>query len=216
MTYRAVLFDLDGTLLDTLWDIANSANRVLSRLGFPQHEVEAYKHFVGDGMEALASRILPVSHRDTITVAKVVTRINKEYSQHWGDTTRLYEGIADLLQTLTERHIKMAVLSNKPDDFTKLTVSRLLPLWRFNPVIGAQPSVPRKPDPTAALEIAQRLNILPDEFLYVGDTDTDMKTASAAGMYPIGALWGFRSAEELLANGAKALIQHPTDLLSYL
>lgn len=216
MTYRAVLFDLDGTLLDTLEDIANSVNRVLSRLGFPQHEVEAYKHFVADGREALASRILPVSHRDAITVAKVVTRINNEYSQHWGDTTRPYEGIADLLQTLTERHIKMVVLSNKPDDFTKLTVSRLLPLWRFDAVIGAQPSVPNKPDPTAALEIAQRLNILPNEFLYVGDTDTDMKTAKAAGMYPIGVLWGFRGAEELLANGAKALIQHPTDLLTLL
>jgi len=108
------------------------------------------------------------------------------------------------------------VLSNKSDDFTKLTVSRLLPHWRFDLVIGAQPYVPKKPDPTAALEIAERLNVLPAEFLYLGDTDTDMKTANAVGMYPIGALWGFRSADELLANGAKALIQNPTDLLKIL
>ncbi len=216
MAYRAVLFDLDGTLLDTLQDIASSANRVLGHFGFPQHELEAYKYFVGDGREALAVRILPSNHRDATTIAKVVMCIDTEYSQHWADTTRPYEGIPELLQALTVRGIKMAVLSNKPDDSAKLTVSRLLPHWRFELVLGVRPSVPRKPDPAAALEIAERLKIVPSEFLYLGDTDTDMKTAEAAGMCPIGVLWGFRTADELLANGAKALISNPIDLLKIL
>jgi phosphoglycolate phosphatase len=216
MAYRSVIFDLDGTLLDTLGDIASSANRVLARFGFPQHEVEAYKYFVGDGMEALAVRILPSSHRDTTTVAKVVACIDGEYSQHWADTTRPYEGIPEMLRVLTDHGIKMAVLSNKSDDSAKLTTSKLLPHWQFEVVLGVRPSVPRKPNPVAALEIAERLHILPRDFLYLGDADTDMKTAKAAGMCPIGVLWGFRTADELIASGANALIPNPTDLLKIL
>ncbi|MFC1994352.1 HAD family hydrolase [Chloroflexota bacterium] len=214
--YRAVLFDLDGTLLNTLEDIANSANRVLERLGFPQHSLEAYKYFVGDGREALASRIVPSSHRDANTIARVVDWIDGEYNQHWADMTRPYEGVPELLQALTARGTKMAVLSNKPDDLTKLMVSTILSHWQFELVIGVRPSVPRKPDPAAALDIAECLKIVPREFLYLGDTDTDMKTADASGMYPIGASWGFRTADELLANGAKALISKPMELLKFL
>ncbi len=216
IAYRAVVFDLDGTLLDTLQDIASSANRVLGRFGFPQHQLEAYKYFVGDGREALASRILPSSHRDATTVAKVLAGIDSEYGEHWADTTRPYEGITELLQALTVRGIKMTVLSNKPDDSTKLMVSRMLPHWRFELVLGVRPSVPKKPDPAAALEIAERLKIVPSEFLYLGDTDTDMKTAKAAGMCAIGVLWGFRTADELLTSGAKSLICNPLDLLKIL
>jgi phosphoglycolate phosphatase len=216
MAYRAVLFDLDGTLLDTLEDIASSANRVLRRFGFPPHELEAYKYFVGDGREALAVRILPSDHRDAASVAEVVSCVDAEYSQHWADTTRPYDGIPELLQALTVSGIKMAVLSNKPDDSAKLTVSRLLPNWQFELVLGTRPHVPIKPDPAAALEIAERLNMLPSEFLYLGDTDTDMKTAKGAGMCPIGVLWGFRTADELLASGARALLSRPADLLRIL
>jgi phosphoglycolate phosphatase len=216
MAYRSVIFDLDRTLLDTLGDIASSANRVLARLGFPQYEVKAYKYFVGDGMETLAVRILPNSHRDTATVAKVVACIDSEYGQHWADSTRPYDSIPELLQALTDCGIKMAALSNKPDDSAKLTVRRLLPHWRFELVLGARSSVPKKPDPAAALEIAECLHILARDFLYLGDTDTDMKTAKAAGMYPIGVLWGFRTANELLASGADALISNPLDLLRIL
>jgi len=216
MAQKAVLFDFDGTLMDTLEDIASSANTVLAHLGFPQHELEAYKYFVGDGIEALATRILPSSQRETTTIARVVAGIDREYSQHWPDTTHPYEGIPELLQALTVRGIKMAVLSNKPNDSTKAMVSKLLPHWRFDIVLGARPCVPKKPDPAAALEIADQLNIPPSEFLYLGDTDTDMKTAKAAGMYPIGVLWGCRTAEELSASGARALIQNPMALLGIL
>jgi phosphoglycolate phosphatase len=213
MKYRAVLFDLDGTLLNTLEDITGSVNKALSRLGFPQHELEAYKYFIGDGREALAVRALPDHHRDAATVAKLVARIDEEYAKNWADNTRPYEGVPELLDALTSRGIQMAILSNKPHDFTELMVSRLLPRGRFQPVVGAQPSVPKKPDPSAALGIAKRLDVQPREFLHVGDSDVDMKTATAAGMHAVGALWGFRTADELLSSGAKMLIENPAALL---
>lgn len=212
MTYKAVLFDLDGTLLDTLKDIADSVNMALDHLGFPQHEVEAYKYFVGDGREALAIRALPEDCRDTVNLDKLAAYIEIEYSKRWAINTRAYEGVPDMLQALTDLGIKMAILSNKPQASTEEMVSRLLSQWRFELVLGAQSSIPMKPDPTTALQIARRLNIPPAEFLYLGDTDVDMKTATAAGMYPVGAVWGFRTADELMAGGAKQLIQNPTDL----
>ncbi len=107
----------------------------------------------------------------------------------------------------------MTVLSNKAHDLTEMMVSRMLARWHFEMVLGALPSIPKKPDPAAALQIARQLALSPSEFIYLGDSDVDMKTASAAGMYPVGALWGFRSADELQAGGAKALIAQPLDLL---
>jgi len=212
MAYRAVLFDLDGTLLDTIKDIADSVNIALTQLGFPRHEVEAYKYFVGDGREALAIRTLPEDCRDQVNVDRLSASIEIKYSKRWVKNTLAYPGIPDMLGTLTDLGIKMAILSNKPQASTEEMVSGLLPQWHFELVFGAQSSIPMKPDPTSALQIARRLNIPSAEFLYLGDTDVDMKTASAAGMYAVGALWGFRTAEELLAGGARQLIQNPTDL----
>lgn len=216
MKFKAVLFDLDGTLLDTLEDIADSVNTVLDRNGLPGHMLEAYRYFIGDGVEDLASRALPENRRTGVMVARVVAAFREEYGQRWADKTGPYEGIPELLNALTARGTKMAILSNKPDNFTRLMVSRLLEKWRFEPVIGAKPSMPKKPDPTGAAEIAGRLGVLPGEFLYLGDGDADMKTAIAAGMYPVGALWGFRTAGELLASGAKTLVRHPMDLIDLL
>ncbi len=216
MKHRAVLFDLDGTLLNTLQDIADAVNKGLACLGFPQHETEAYKMLVGEGREVLAHLALPENRRDNDTVHKLLAYINAEYAIHWADNTRPYPGIPELLDALTAGDIKMAVLSNKTDDLTKINISRMLSRWRFALVVGAKPSVPNKPDPTAALQIAKQLEIRPYRFLYVGDSGIDMETANRAGMYPVGALWGFRSAEELLAGGAKALIKQPGELLNYL
>ncbi len=214
LKYRAVLFDLDGTLLNTLQDIADSANRVLARLGFPQHPIDAYRYFVGDGMENLARRVLPENHRDQETVARTRAAIDVEYTEHQADTTRRYPGIPDLLTSLTGRAVKMAILSNKPDHSVQSTVRAMLGEWQFDIVLGAGPSRPIKPDPAGALEIARRLDTAPAQFLYLGDTATDMKTAVAAGMYPVGALWGFRTRAELLAAGAQALAQDPADVLT--
>jgi len=216
MTYRAVLFDLDGTLLDTVADLADSMNCVLARMGFPGHETEAYKRFVGDGVENLARRALPEAHRDEQTVARCVAAMRKEYGRRWADKTRPYDGIRELLDALTRRGIAIAVLSNKPDDFTKAIATRMLGTWRFAIVAGARPGVRQKPDPGEALRIAQGMGTAPAEFLYVGDTGTDMRTANAAGMHAVGALWGFRNAQELLEGGAKVLIEKPIELLDVL
>jgi phosphoglycolate phosphatase len=216
MRYQAVMFDLDGTLLDTLDDLADCMNTVLSRWGLPQHGREAYKYFVGDGVENLVRRALPELHRDEGRISEGVRAMREEYSKRWADKTRPYEGIPDMLNKLTARGVRMTVLSNKPDDFTRMTVDKLLSPWRFDRVVGVQPNGRKKPDPTAALEIAKELGIAPAHFLYLGDTDTDMRTAVAAGMFPVGALWGFRPAEELTANGARVLIPRPADLLELL
>lgn len=216
MSYRAVIFDLDGTLLNTIDDLANSMNSVLSRLGFPEHDVETYKSYVGDGIEMLVRRSMPeILREDASLRGQCVEAMREEYKRRQTETTRPYEGVPELLDGLTARKIRMAVLSNKPDSPTKDLVAELLSLWHFDAVIGESPTTPRKPDSTGALMIAHSIGIPPNEFLYLGDTNIDMQTATAAGMHAVGALWGFRQADELLAGGAKALIQRPEDLLSF-
>ncbi|MBW1918026.1 MAG: HAD family hydrolase [Deltaproteobacteria bacterium] len=216
MAYKAVMFDLDGTLLDTLQDLADSMNSVLDHFGFPIHQVEAYKYFVGGGMENLARRALPEDQRDEVTVAQCFAALMADYNQRWTKHTHTYPGVPELLDALTTAGLRMAILSNKPDDFSKKCVARVLPGWHFEKVVGVRPGGPIKPDPAAALEIASDLGLPPAEFLYLGDTGTDMQTAAAAGMFPVGALWGFRTAEELTRSGARVLIARPTDLLELL
>ena len=206
LNHTAVLFDLDGTLLYTLKDIADSVNAGLKYLGFPPHKLDKYKYLVGDGRESLAVRALPEHSRDAFTVSKLVCYIDDEYSKRWANNSLPYEGISDLLDALTTQGTKIAILSNKPHEETQLMVSRLLGKWQFDVVAGLQSSVPKKPAPFAAIQITKRLSIYPQEFLYLGDSDIDMKTAIAAGMYPVGALWGYRTAEELLTAGAKKLV----------
>ena len=216
MKHRAVLFDLDGTLLNTLQDVADSVNNGLANLGFPQHAVENYKTLIGEGRDVLVRRALPADHRDAATALKLLDLVNAEYAVHWADNTRPYPGIPELLDNLTKKGIKIAVLSNKADDLTNLCVTKLLSQWRFTLVAGAKSSVPNKPDPTSALQIARQMGISPAQFIYLGDSDIDMKTANNAGMFAIGAGWGFRSEQELLGAGAKAVIKHPSELLKYL
>ncbi len=216
MSHRAVLFDLDGTLLDTLEDLADSTNAALVRLGFPPHPLEPYKYFVGDGVVNLVTRALPEGNRDEGTVAKAVALMRRIYSEHWADKTRPYPGIPELLDALVQRGVKMAVLSNKPDDSTKLCVARLLPRWRFDAVVGQSEAVPPKPDLAGVRAIVTQLAVPAEQFLYLGDTNTDMATANAAGMFAVGALWGFRPADELREAGARLLIEKPAELLKLL
>jgi len=216
MVFQAVLFDLDGTLLDTLQDLVDSTNCVLAGSGFPQHKAGAYRNFVGNGIKMLAYRALPENKRDQLIVDKIAVQIEEEYAHRWTEHTSPYTGVPELLDVLTASGIMMAVLSNKPQKPAELMVLKLLSRWHFTAVEGEQPGVPLKPDPTAALQIAKRMKKNPGEFLYLGDSATDMETAIAAGMYPVGALWGFRTAEELLAGGAKVLIKHPAELLQFI
>lgn len=216
MSYKAVVFDLDGTLLDTLDDLADSMNAVLTRAGFPTHPTEAYKTFVGDGMHMLAERTLPPERRTEELAAKMLAGMRAQYADHWADKTTPYDGIADMLTALLAREIKLSVLSNKDDGFTKLCVAKFLGEYDFDIIQGISDDCPPKPNPKGANKITETLGISTADILYLGDTDTDMKTANAAGMYPVGVTWGFRSGEELKANGAKTLINHPSELLKLL
>ena len=213
---KAVLFDLDGTLLDTLQDIADACNAALARHGFAPRPVQAYRYFVGDGVATLISRVVPVEDHDPATLANVASTYREEYQKNWNATTRPYDGIPALLDELTERKIALAVLSNKPDEFTRRCVHEFLPGWQFAVVQGASDTFPPKPDPAAALHIANSLNIPSREFAYLGDTNTDMETATSASMLPVGVLWGFRTAEELLKSGARLILTKPCELLNHL
>ena len=211
--FQAVLFDMDGTLLDTLEDIAKSMNTVLARNGLPTHPVDRYRRFVGGGVEGLARGVLPDGLSDTDRIRELIEQMKAEYSRRWHDTTRLYPGVKQMLDGLHERGIRLGILSNKPDQFTKMIYDYFLRPWNFELVLGASGELPKKPDPTAALVIAKKMGIEPRQFIYLGDSDTDMKTAIAADMYPVGALWGFRDAKELQESGAKMLLRKPQDLL---
>jgi len=214
--FKAVIFDLDGTLLDTIEDLADSMNAVLAEAGYPLHGIQSYKYFVGKGMKNLVYNALPPEHRNEETIKVFTQKMKEEYAKRWNVKTRPYDGIPELLDILEVKRIDKAVLSNKPDNFTKIIIKELLPKWKFAVVFGERDSIPRKPDPTGALEIAHILNLKPHEILYLGDTGTDMKTAVSAGMYAVGALWGFREKDELIANRAKVVIEHPLELLNLL
>ncbi len=212
--FKAVLFDLDGTLLDTLQDIADSTNAALRQLGFATHPTEAYKYFVGDGIEELVERALPQSQRDENTVSRCLELTRSEYHRRWAVHTRPYCGIREMLGEFQRRNVPMAILSNKPHEFTCQTVDEFLGDYDFEIVRGAAAGVPLKPAPTAAVQIAKQMEIPPAQFVYVGDGSTDMQAANAAGMYAVGALWGFRKADELVRAGADRLIEKPCELMT--
>lgn len=211
--YKAVIFDLDGTLLDTLDDLSKSMNTVLENFGFPSHHLDKYKYFVGDGLENLVLRVLPADRKSPKIIAECMAAMRSEYAQKWSVQTKPYDGIMELLKSLQEKQVIMAVLSNKPHDFTQLCVDHFFPPKIFAAVSGASRDIPKKPAPDGALAIAAILKIPPSEFCYLGDTDTDMKTASSAGMFPIGVAWGFRTPAELSQNGARHILKEPLQLL---
>lgn len=211
--YGGVIFDLDGTLLDTLDDLADSMNSVLDQDGLPTHPTSAYRQFVGNGALMLVRRALPENRRGEQEIEDKASRFRAEYAMRWKAKTRPYDGIPELLNALALRRLKLAVLTNKPDDFANDCVTQLLSAWLFDVVRGQKQGSPLKPDPASALETAKALGLRPAEILYLGDSGTDMETAARAGMFPVGALWGFRDEAELSARGAVAVISKPMDLL---
>lgn len=217
MRFKAVIFDMDGTLLDTLDDLANAMNTVLAKHGFPIHPVQAYRHFVGSGALELVRRVLPEGMRGD-EKARTMCRDEflRAYEAGWKIKTRLYDGMAELLDALTGQGLLMAVLTNKPEDFAELCMQHYLSAWNFAVIVGQVPGVPAKPDPAGPRRIMDHLGIRAHEILYLGDTDVDMRTAVGAGMFPVGVLWGFRDRQELLAAGAAALIARPEELLGLL
>lgn len=210
---RAVLFDLDGTLTNTLEDIADAMNRSLRLHGLSEWPVDAYRYLVGDGAKKLAERAV----RDQQELALSVQREYQAYYQeHTRVKTKPYDGVPELLRSLQERGVPLAVFSNKPDADTKNVVAHFFPEIRWTVVRGQMEGVPVKPDPAGALAVAEALGVSPDEVLYMGDTSTDMQCALNAGMHPVGALWGFRTETELRESGAEKLAAHPDEILNML
>ena len=211
--YKAVLFDLDGTLTDTLQDIAAAMNRALRLHGLMEFAVEDYRYLVGDGAKKLAERAV----RGRLELQGAVLRDYQAYYEtHNLLTTKPYDDIPELLAALAGRGLKLCVLSNKPHADTCHVVSHFFPQIPFAVVRGQMEGVPVKPDPTGALAVAREIHAAPGSFLYLGDTSVDMTCARNAGMHPVGVTWGFRTAEELRSAGAELLISHPLALLEHL
>ena len=214
-----IVFDLDGTLADSLVDIATSVNLVLSREGLPTHPVEAFRLMVGNGMTTLVRRALgpaASSIAGDAEVARLRAAVEAEYDRRCLDETRPYPGIAELLAALKAGKLRLAVLSNKPEAFTHRVVEALFPGAGFDPVLGQGDRFPQKPDPAACLHIAACWGLAPARLALVGDSEVDMRTGLAAGLRPLGAAWGFRGRRELEEAGAEGILAEPRDLLTWL
>jgi phosphoglycolate phosphatase len=211
---QAVIFDLDGTLLDTLEDIAAAANSALREEGFPEHPLDAYRRFVGNGVAILMQRALPESNLQPEQIERCAERFRDVYRDHWNLRTQLYPGINELLSELRARHLQLGVLSNKPHEFTLQCVTTYFPTDWFTCVFGQREGIPHKPDPAGVHEILDHMQVAPEHCLFVGDSAVDMQTARGAGLTAIGVSWGFRSRDELLEHGAARIIDHPHELLA--
>lgn len=208
MTFQAVLFDLDGTLIDSLADLGEAVNRMLAELGFPGHAEAAYREYIGEGARRLVERALPESVRaDNALVERALERYQAHYADCWHERTGVYPGLMALLEELSAAGVRLGVISNKPDAFTRLCVAHFFPDTPFAVVLGQRAEVPRKPDPAAAHEAAARWGGTAADCIYVGDSGVDMRFAQSAGMRGVGVAWGFRSREELLANGAAVVVE---------
>jgi phosphoglycolate phosphatase len=210
---KAFIFDLDGTLIDSLADIAEAVNRMLVERGYPRAPLTAFPRYIGDGVRPLVERALPPEKLATEDIDACVAEYQRHYNDTWKDATVPYTGIRETLSDLKERGMKLAVLSNKPDHFTKLCCSHFFPDAGFEVVLGARSNVPRKPHPQGAFDICEILGVTPAECVYVGDSGIDMELAVNAGMLPVGVRWGFRGEAELKAKGAREIVAHPDDLI---
>ncbi len=214
MPYRTAIFDLDGTLVDSLRDLADTANKVLAEFGYPIHPVDAFRYFVGDGLQALIERISPTGLTEK-EYDHCMQRFNEIYTLNWLRNSCPYPGIHAMLAGLKNAGLSLAVLSNKPHSFTLEFVDYFFPGGIFPIVFGQRPEVEKKPSPAGALEIANMMAVAPSECLYIGDTAVDMQTGKSAGMFTVGVLWGFRERQELRDHRADKIVQHPMEIVEH-
>ena len=213
--FKAIIFDLDGTLLDTVETIAYYGNKALKKFGFCDIETEKYKYLAGSGAKNLVKGMLQtVGAYDDEIFGKVFEYYNEEYNKDTLYKTAVYDGINDLLSKAKKSGLKLAVLSNKPHHATVDVLGKFFVENTFDFKLGAREGVPLKPDPTAAVMLAESLEVQAEECIYVGDTDVDMQTGKNAGFYTVGVLWGFRDKKELEENGADFIVSHPTEILT--
>lgn len=215
MKYAAVLFDLDGTLINSLEDLADSANSALEKSGYVTHPTEAYKKFIGNGVRKLITNALPQGTKE-IVIDKILDDYRIIYNKNYVNKTRPYRGICEILESLKSLGIKMGVCSNKPHNATNEIVDKLLGRQYFDVIFGERGGVPRKPDPASLVEAAGVLGIEPQRTIYLGDSGGDMESANRAGMLAVGALWGFRDREELENCGGKVLLSSPDELMNFI
>lgn len=213
--FKAVLFDLDGTLINTINDLGNATNYMLKTFSYPQHDIESYKMKVGNGMRKLMERSLPKNHRTDEEIEKALGVFMPYYIEHSADETVPYEDIIPLLNELKLKNIKTAVVTNKAhisavdlvDKFFKNLVDT---------VVGQTDKLPTKPSPDMVFAVTEALSVLPKECIFVGDSSVDMLTAKASGAYAVGVTWGFRSKQELIESGADVIIDNPLEILNLL
>lgn len=208
---KTVIFDLDGTLLDSIEDIASSMNKVLESLQLPTHKIEDYKHFVGGGVDILVENAL--SNQSKEIKYEVIKRFKIEYDGKLHSKTLPYDRIYELLDELKKLDINLAVLSNKPHEFTVSYVNHFFKNYNFKEIHGQKKDVPKKPDPKAALDIVKCLDSSCENTYFIGDTKIDMQTAKSANMTAIGVLWGFRDEKELRDFGADFIVSNPLEIL---
>lgn len=210
--YQLAIFDLDGTLLDTIQDLSNACNYALESFGYEAHDVAAYKYFVGSGIYKLVERALPEGDKDEANVLKVKAVFDDYYGKHSEDYTKPYEGIKEVLQILNANNIKCVVLTNKAQAYATELIERQFK-GEINFVVGQREGVPTKPNPIGIYELLQMYDVPKEKCIYMGDSDIDMQTAKNAGVTSIGVLWGFRTKQELLEAGAQHLAETPEQLL---
>ena len=215
MKKQLVIFDLDGTLLDTVADLANATNQALEQCGFPTHPVGAYYQFVGNGINKLFARALPAEHSNEENVQRIRSLFVPYYNQHNADCSRPYPGLVELLRTLQSGGVLLAVASNKYHEATLKLVRHFFPDIRFAAIYGQRENVPIKPAPDIVFDILRETGVAKENALYVGDSGVDMQTARNAGVESVGVTWGFRSEEELREHGAVHIVHRAADMAPF-
>lgn len=217
MNFKAAIFDLDGTVLDTISDLAAAMNKMLSSLGFPERELGFHKAAVGRGMKSYVKSCIPDNLKDDEALINKCTDIMKEYyAEMWNIHTKPYNGVCELLEYMVNSEMKINILSNKVHSAVLKIADYFFADFNFSCVYGERSEKPKKPDPTVALEIAEKLSFLPEEILFIGDSSFDMLTACNAKMFPMGAAWGYQSCEVLEKSGALFLANTPFDIIDFL
>ena len=211
---KLCIFDLDGTLINSLYDLADAMNYALKKNGFETHDREKYRYMVGNGISVLADRAMVVPEgTDSDIKNRILADFSEYYNEHNTDLTVPYDGIPEMLDELEKRNIRFCVLSNKPDIFTKQIVNDPFPGKKFAEVMGKRYEFPRKPDPTSVFAILKELDVKAEDCLYIGDSNIDMQTAANAGITSIGVSWGFRPVSELKESGAAFIANKPQDIV---
>lgn len=214
---KAIIYDLDGTLFNSIEDLADATNNALRISGFPIREIDEYNYIVGSGVIQQIIRSLPIKYKDDKqTIDRVIEEFSRQYEKNWMKKSKPYEGINELLFNLKENGYLQAVASNKPDFFTKKIVKHFFKDDIFEFVSGNTPELEKKPSPDIAFKVMKELGVKSNECIFVGDTNIDINTAKNAGIFSIGCLWGFRTREELEKAGADLIVSHPSEIFQYI